>query len=194
MLGISIDFPALSVSAAISAWLTASHPNSEVKQVRAGVVLRWGTTREGPMLRFLFLSFFCFFSVSARAPPNDRKKTNTWQERKGKERQVSKVRQGGGGGRTPRRLKRRQRARGGGGGPRRAALCRARGGPAASPGRLKNRAPKKLKAFDRAGVLLAQHEAAIRAEHEAADAHEAAERGAARALLREAHEARRQHP
>ena len=43
-------------SAAISAWLTASHPNSEVKQVRAGVVLRWGTTREGPVLRFLFHS------------------------------------------------------------------------------------------------------------------------------------------
>jgi hypothetical protein len=41
-------------SAAISAWLTASHPNSQVKQVRAGVVLRWGTTREGPVLRFLF--------------------------------------------------------------------------------------------------------------------------------------------
>ena len=41
-------------SAAISAWLTASHPNSDVKQVRAGVVLRWGTTREGPVLRFLF--------------------------------------------------------------------------------------------------------------------------------------------
>ena len=40
------------ISAAISAWLTASHPNSEVKQVRAGVVLRWGTTREGPVLRF----------------------------------------------------------------------------------------------------------------------------------------------
>ena len=45
----------LCISAAISAWLTASHPNSEVKQVRAGVVLRWGTTREGPVLRF-----FCF--------------------------------------------------------------------------------------------------------------------------------------
>ena len=43
------------VSAAISAWLTASHPNSEVKQVRAGVVLRWGTTQEGPVLLFLFL-------------------------------------------------------------------------------------------------------------------------------------------
>ena len=41
-------------SAAISAWLTASHPSSEVKQVRAGVVLRWGTTREGPVLRFFF--------------------------------------------------------------------------------------------------------------------------------------------
>ena len=41
------------VSAAILAWLTASHPNSEVKQVRAGVVLRWGTTREGPVLLFL---------------------------------------------------------------------------------------------------------------------------------------------
>ena len=40
--------------AAISAWLTASHPNSEVKQVRAGVVLRWGTTREGPVLLFSF--------------------------------------------------------------------------------------------------------------------------------------------
>ena len=40
------------ISAAISAWLTASHPNSDVKQVRTGVVLRWGTTREGPVLRF----------------------------------------------------------------------------------------------------------------------------------------------
>ena len=49
------------VSAAISAWLTASHPNSEVKQVRAGVVLRWGTTREGPVLRFLFLFPFLSF-------------------------------------------------------------------------------------------------------------------------------------
>ena len=48
-------------SAAISAWLTASHPNSEVKQVRAGVVLRWGTTREGPVLRFLKPFFFFFF-------------------------------------------------------------------------------------------------------------------------------------
>ena len=44
------------ISAAISTRLTASHPNSEVKLVRAGVVLRWGTTREGPVLRF----FFCF--------------------------------------------------------------------------------------------------------------------------------------
>ena len=43
-----------SVSAAISTRLTASHPNSEVKLVRAGVVLRWGTTREGPVLRFFF--------------------------------------------------------------------------------------------------------------------------------------------
>ena len=51
------------VSAAISAWLTASHPNSEVKQVRAGVVLRWGTTREGPVLRFLFLFFSLSFSL-----------------------------------------------------------------------------------------------------------------------------------
>ena len=61
----------LRISAAISAWLTASHPNSEVKQVRAGVVLRWGTTREGPVLRFFFrfaegaaalLSFFSFLA------------------------------------------------------------------------------------------------------------------------------------
>ena len=43
------------VSAAISTRLTASHPNSEVKLVRAGVVLRWGTTREGPVLRFSFV-------------------------------------------------------------------------------------------------------------------------------------------
>ena len=42
------------VSAAISTRLTASHPNSEVKLVRAGVVLRWGTTREGPVLRFFY--------------------------------------------------------------------------------------------------------------------------------------------
>ena len=47
-------------SAAISAWLPASHPNSEVQQVRAGVVLRWGTTREGPVLRFSFLLLFLF--------------------------------------------------------------------------------------------------------------------------------------
>ena len=45
---------ALLTSAAISTMLTASHPNSEVKLVRAGVVLRWGTTREGPVLRFFF--------------------------------------------------------------------------------------------------------------------------------------------
>jgi hypothetical protein len=54
---IGIAFPPFTPSAAISAWLTASHPNSEVKQVRAGVVLRWGTTREGPVLRFLWFSF-----------------------------------------------------------------------------------------------------------------------------------------
>ena len=50
-----------SSSAAISAWLTASNPNSEVKQVRAGVVLRWGTTREGPVLRFFFFLLSLFF-------------------------------------------------------------------------------------------------------------------------------------
>eukprot|EP00964_Phaeocystis_antarctica_P072999 scaffold44766_cov64-Phaeocystis_antarctica.AAC.4 len=55
LIGLGSGLFALIVSAAISAWLTASHPNSEVKQVRAGVVLRWGTTREGPVLRFLFL-------------------------------------------------------------------------------------------------------------------------------------------
>ena len=49
------------VSAAISTRLTASHPNSEVKLVRAGVVLRWGTTREGPVLRFLFCFAQAFF-------------------------------------------------------------------------------------------------------------------------------------
>ena len=38
-----------------------SHPNSEVKQVRAGVVLRWGTTREGPVLRFFFFIRLRFF-------------------------------------------------------------------------------------------------------------------------------------
>jgi hypothetical protein len=52
------------LSAATSAWLTASHPNSEVKQVRAGVVLRWGTTREGPVLRFFCTSFSFSFLVS----------------------------------------------------------------------------------------------------------------------------------
>jgi hypothetical protein len=36
--------------------------NSEVKQVRAGVVLRWGTTREGPVLRFFCISFSSRFS------------------------------------------------------------------------------------------------------------------------------------
>ena len=52
----------------ISAWLTASHPNSEVKQVRAGVVLRWGTTREGPVLRFLFHFATASSCVSFRGP------------------------------------------------------------------------------------------------------------------------------
>ena len=52
------------ISAAISAWLTASHPNSEVKQVRAGVVLRWGTTREGPVLRFFSRDTSLFSSFS----------------------------------------------------------------------------------------------------------------------------------
>ena len=34
---------------------------SEIKQVRAGVVLRWGTTREGPVLRFFFFIRLRFF-------------------------------------------------------------------------------------------------------------------------------------
>ena len=56
-------------SAAISTRLTASHPNSEVKLVRAGVVLRWGTTREGPVLRFCdFFSFFFSFGRCAEGP------------------------------------------------------------------------------------------------------------------------------
>ena len=58
------------VSAAISTRLTASHPNSEVKLVRAGVVLRWGTTREGPVLRFFFRfaeGGFFSFSATSRA-------------------------------------------------------------------------------------------------------------------------------
>jgi hypothetical protein len=33
-----------------------------LKQVRAGVVLRWGTTREGPVLRFFCISFSSLFS------------------------------------------------------------------------------------------------------------------------------------
>ena len=57
-------FSSFILSAATSAWLTASHPNSEVKQVRAGVVLRWGTTREGPVLRFFCTSFSFSFLVS----------------------------------------------------------------------------------------------------------------------------------
>ena len=67
--------PARLISAAISAWLTASHPSSEVKQVRAGVVLRWGTTREGPVLRFfspffiLLLNAFPFSVCSLCADP-----------------------------------------------------------------------------------------------------------------------------
>ena len=55
-------------SAAISAWLTASHPKSEVKLVRAGVVLRWGTTREGSVLRFSFFCFSLFFSLLSPFP------------------------------------------------------------------------------------------------------------------------------
>ena len=53
-MGLLLRNNAEKVSAAISTRLTASHPNSEVKLVRAGVVLRWGTTREGPVLRFFF--------------------------------------------------------------------------------------------------------------------------------------------
>ena len=45
------------------------HPNSEVKQVRAGVVLRWGTTREGPVLRFLFHFRNPFYHVFRFATP-----------------------------------------------------------------------------------------------------------------------------
>ena len=52
----------LTFSAAISAWLTAPHPSSEAKQVRAGVALRWGTTREGPVLRFFFYFLSTFLS------------------------------------------------------------------------------------------------------------------------------------
>ena len=62
--------PARLISAAISAWLTASHPNSEVKQVRAGVVLRWGTTREGPVLRF-FVLFLVHIEVTRRFPASE---------------------------------------------------------------------------------------------------------------------------
>lgn len=40
--------------AAISTRVYPSHPNREYKLVRARVVLRWGTTREGPVLRFFF--------------------------------------------------------------------------------------------------------------------------------------------
>ena len=59
---IDICFSSFRLSAAISVWLTASHPNSYVKQVRAGVVLRWGATREGPVLRFFCISFSSCFS------------------------------------------------------------------------------------------------------------------------------------
>ena len=58
LVGFILQITIVSVSAAISTRLTASHPNSEVKLVRAGVVLRWGTTREGPVLRF------CCFALS----------------------------------------------------------------------------------------------------------------------------------
>ena len=35
-------------------------------------------------ISLLFLFLFCFLALT-RAPPNDRKKTNAWQQRKGKE-------------------------------------------------------------------------------------------------------------
>eukprot|EP00967_Tisochrysis_lutea_P052235 scaffold64698_cov35-Tisochrysis_lutea.AAC.2 len=44
------------VHAAISPWVTASHPNSAVKQGRAQVVLRWGTTREGWVLHVILFT------------------------------------------------------------------------------------------------------------------------------------------
>ena len=55
--GSSIGFRPCRPHAATSPRVTASHSNSEVKLGRDGVVLRWGTTREGPLphvLRFLF--------------------------------------------------------------------------------------------------------------------------------------------
>ena len=38
---------------------TGSHPNSEVKWREAGLVLRWGTARETPVMTAFFI--FCFF-------------------------------------------------------------------------------------------------------------------------------------
>ena len=57
---------------AILRWLTGSHPNSEVKQCQAQVVLGWGTTWEGWVLylfsfmydRFLKSMFEMLFKVT----------------------------------------------------------------------------------------------------------------------------------
>ena len=59
----------MQVSAAISSWVTGSHLNSEVKQDRARVVPRWGTTREGRVLRILFLFSLPTASFCAEPSP-----------------------------------------------------------------------------------------------------------------------------
>ena len=64
---VKISIPELPSSAARSAWLTSawlSHrfpSEQQIKQVRAGLVLRWGTTREGPFFCFCAFCFFSFF-------------------------------------------------------------------------------------------------------------------------------------
>ena len=50
--------PLFSSYAAISTRVYPSHPNREYKLVRARVVLRWGTTREGRVLH-IFVLFCC---------------------------------------------------------------------------------------------------------------------------------------
>ena len=56
-------------SPAISPRLTASHPNSEVKLGRVGVVLRWGTAREGPMLDFFVSGYVAQDFLSGHGRP-----------------------------------------------------------------------------------------------------------------------------
>ena len=63
---------------------------AKLSRFEAGVVLRWGTTREGPVLRFLFLSFVAcllraYLSSPCFVPASTWRRTQATEGKKGKE-------------------------------------------------------------------------------------------------------------